>query len=194
MSDGLHIERRLFHILSGSVFPVAALLVEEGLFLFLLLAATVAVIAGDAARLLVPSLNRLAHRLFSRLLREREAHRVTGASYILLGTLGAFAIFPRDVAVLAVLFTSVGDPIAGLVGVRAPGWRAFGKSPVGTAAMAVAGLVVAGLLHAAGEITIGWPVVVGAVVAAVVELLPLRVDDNLRVPLVSGAAMVALGM
>ena len=194
MAADLHIERGLFHILSGSVFPVAALFLEEGLFLLLLLVATAAAITGDAARLLVPSLNRLAHRLFSRVLREREAHRVTGASYILLGTLGAFAIFPRDVAVLAVLFTSVGDPVAGLAGVRAPGWRAFGKSPVGTAAMTVVGMGVAGLLHATGQITFGWPVVVGALVAATVELLPLRVDDNLRVPLISGAAMVALGM
>lgn len=194
MAVDLHVERRLFHVLLGSVFPVAALFLDEGLFLLLLLAAAVAAIGGDAARLLVPPLNRFFHRLFSRLLREREAHRVTGASYILLGTLGAFAIFPRDVAVLAVLFTSVGDPVAGLVGVRAPGWRAFGKSPVGSAAMAVVGMGVAGVLHAVGEISFGWPVVVGALVAAVVELLPLRVDDNLRVPLVSGAAMVALGM
>ena len=194
MAADLHIERRLFHTLLGSVFPVAALFLEQGLFLLLLLAITTVAVAGDAARLLVPSLNRLFHQLFGRLLREREAYRVTGASYILLGTLGAFAIFPRDVAVLAVLFTSVGDPIAGLVGIRAPGWRAFDKSPVGSAAMAVAGMGVAGLLHAAGAISFGWPVVAGALVAAVVELLPLRVDDNLRVPLVSGAAMVAVGM
>ncbi len=194
MAADLHIERRLFHIVSGSVFPVAALFLEEGLFLLLLLAVTTAAVAGDAARLLLPSVNRLFHRLFGSMLREREAYRVTGASYILLGTLGAFAIFPPDVAILAVLFTSVGDPIAGLAGVRAPGWRVFGKSPVGTAAMAVASMGVAGLLHVAGQISFGWPVVVGALVAAVVELLPLRVDDNLRVPLVSGAAMVALGM
>lgn len=194
MAADLHIERRLFHIISGSVFPVTALFLDEGLFLLLLLSITTAAVAGDAARLLIPSINKLFHRLFGRLLRVREAYRVTGASYNLLGTLGAFAIFPRDVAVLAVLFTSVGDPIAGLAGVRAPGWRAFGKSPVGTAAMAVAGIGVAGLLHAVGEISFGWPVAVGALTAAVVELLPLRVDDNLRVPLVSGAAMVALGM
>lgn len=157
MAADLHIERRLFHVVSGSVFPVAALFLELRLFLLLLLAATAAAVAGDAARLLIPSVNRLFHRLFGRLLREREAYRVTGASYILLGTLGAFAIFPRDTAILAVLFSSIGDPIAGLAGVRAPGWRVFGKSPVGTAAMAVAGLGIAGLLHAAGEISFGWP-------------------------------------
>ena len=157
MAADLHIERRLFHVVSGSVFPVAALFLELHLFLLLLLAATAAAVAGDAARLLIPSVNRLFHRLFGRLLREREAYRVTGASYILLGTLGAFAIFPRDTAILAVLFSSIGDPIVGLAGVLAPGWRVFGKSPVGTAAMAVAGLGVAGLLHAAGEISFGWP-------------------------------------
>ena len=194
MAADLHIERRLFHMLVGSMFPVAALYLEEGLLLLLLLTAATAMVAGDAARLMIPFLNRLIYSLFGRVLRESEKNRVTGASYMILGTLGSFAIFPRDVAVLAVLFTSVGDPVAGLVGVRASGWRVFGKSPLGSAAMAVAGLGVAGLLHAAGEISFGWTVVAGALAAAVVELLPLRVDDNLRVPLASGAVMVVLGM
>ena len=37
MAADLHIERRLFHILLGSVFPVTALFLEQGLFLLVFL-------------------------------------------------------------------------------------------------------------------------------------------------------------
>ena len=37
-----------------------------------------------------------------------------------------------------------------------------------------------------------WALGVGAAVAALMELLPLRIDDNLTVPLISGAAITLL--
>lgn len=181
-------------MVAGSAFPVLALFLAEGLFLVLLLGTTCLFLLGDITRLLVRRLNRLFQRLVRPLLREREQNRVTGASYVLLGTLGAFALFSRDVAVLAVLFTALGDPVAALVGVRSPGKRIHGKSPWGTAAMIAVGLVVAGVLHTTGAIGFRWPVAVGAVVAGITELLPLPLDDNLRVPLVAGGAMALLGM
>ena len=178
----------------ASIPPVLALFLEEDLFLTLLLAVTYVVVMGDIARLLVGRLNRLFHRLFRPLLRQREENRITGASYVLLGTLGAFALFPSDVAILAVLFTALGDPVAAMVGTRSPGRRIHGKSPWGTAAMIAVGLGVAGVAHITGAIGFRWPVAVGAVVAGIAELLPLPVDDNLRVPLVAGGVMALLGM
>ena len=190
----MHVQRRLFHMAMASIPPVLALLLEEDLFHTLLLAVTYAVVLGDIARLLIRRLNRLFHRLFRPLLRQKEESRITGASYILLGTLGAFALFPSDVAILAVLFTALGDPVAAMVGIRAPGRRIHGKSPWGTAAMIVVGLGVAGIAHFTGAIGFRWPVAVGAAAAGIAELLPLPVDDNLRVPLVAGGAMALLGM
>ena len=190
----LHLQRRLFHMVAASAFPVLALFLEGTLFLTLLLAATAAFVLGDVTRLLVGRLNRLFHRLFRPLLRKREEIRVTGASYVLLGTLGAFAVFSQDVAILAVLFTALGDPVAAMVGMRSPGRRILGKSPWGTAAMIAVGLGVAGVLHTIGAVSFRWPVAVGAIVAGVAELLPLPLDDNLRVPLVAGGVMALLGM
>lgn len=190
----LHIQRRLFHMAGASAFPVLALFLDEGLFLTLLLVVTWVFVLGDLTRLRVRRLNSLFHRLFHPLLRQVEVSRVTGASYVLLGTLGAFVLFPQDVAILAVLFTALGDPVAAMVGTRCPGRRLSGKSPWGTAAMIAVGLGVAAVLHTIGAIGFRWPVAVGAVASGVTELLPLPLDDNLRVPLVAGAVMAFLGM
>ena len=179
---------------AASAFPVLALFLGEGPFLTLLLAVTLVFVLGDIARLLAKPFNSLFQRLFRPLLRKAEGSQPTGASYVLLGTLAAFALFTQDVAVLAVLFTALGDPVAAMVGTRCPGRRVHGKSPWGTAAMIAAGLGIAGVLHATDAIGFRWPVAVGALVAGIAELLPLPLDDNLRVPLVAGGAMALLGM
>ena len=190
----VHLERRLFHMAGSSICPVLALFVQRDLVVTLLLGATVLFVVGDVVRLLVGRLNRLFHRLFRQLLRKAEESRITGASYMLLGTVGAFVLFSKDVAILAVFFAALGDPIAAMIGIRVPGKRVFGKSLLGTMAMIAVALGVAGILHVTAGIGVRWPVVVGAMVAGIVELLPLPLDDNLRVPIVAGTAMTFLGM
>ena len=59
--------------------------------------------------------------------------------------------------------------------------------PTLTAALVVAALV------GTGAVDYHWGLLVGAGIAGLAELLPLRLDDNLSVPLVSGAAMHLLG-
>ena len=73
-----------------------------------------------------------------------------------------------------------------------PGPRIWGKSPVGTAAFLAVSLAVVGLLVAAGVIDYHWGLLFGAAVAALVELAPLPPDDNLTIPLISGAVMHSL--
>ncbi len=189
----IHAPRRLFHMAAASLFPLLALLLEERTFLLLLLAVTALFVLADVARLRAGRLNLWFHRLFGPMLRQGEERRITGASYILLGTLGAFVLFSRDVAVMAVLFTALGDPVAAMVGIRFPGRRLFGKSLWGTAAMILVGLGVASLVHVAGVVELRWAIAVGALVAGIAELLPLPLDDNLRVPLLAGAVMALLG-
>ncbi|MSQ21857.1 MAG: hypothetical protein EXR53_00905 [Dehalococcoidia bacterium] len=190
----IHAPRRLFHMAAASLFPMLALLLDQRTLLLLLLAVTGPFVLADVTRLRLPRLNLWWGKLFGPLLRHGEERRVTGASYILLGTLGAFVLFDKDVAVMAVLFTALGDPVAAMVGIRFPGLPLFGKSLWGTAAMIAVGLGVASAMHVAGVSDFRWLVAVGALVAGITELLPLPLDDNLRVPLLAGAAMTLLGV
>lgn len=92
-------------------------------------------------------------------------------------------------ALPALLFVAVGDPAAALVGTRFPGPRFWGKSPSGGVAFVAAALAVWAVLCAFGFGQWSWAIIVGAVGAALVELAPLLVDDNLTVPLIAGAVM-----
>ena len=97
-------------------------------------------------------------------------------------------------AVVALLFLSVGDPMAALVGSRTPGPRIFRKSPGGTLAFVGGSLLVVLVLVVSGFTHYHWGFIAGAVIAAGVELAPVPLDDNLTIPLLTGTALHFLVM
>lgn len=130
-------------------------------------------------------------RFFGRMIRPHEKRGdFTGAVYILTTTCLTVALFDKPVAIAALAFIVVGDTLAALIGRKYGRHRFFnGKSWEGSAACLVGTLVVAAFTPG-----LGWPVaLIGAVMAAVVEALPLGVDDNVTVPILSGLTMTLAG-
>ena len=148
----------------------------------------------DFARFRVKRLNRVFLRWLAPLLKAGEGSHITGATYMAMAAVAVFLLFDRNVAVAALLFLSLGDPAAALVGSHMPGPRIFGKSPVGTAAFIAVSWAVVGLLVGAGVMDYHWGLMAGAVAAGLAELAPLPVDDNLTVPIAGGAVMHLLGV
>lgn len=186
--------RRLFHLTAGSTIPITAIFAPE----LFMLAATAALTAGglglDIARFRVEGLNRVFLRWLAPVLKADEGSRVTGATYMAMAALAVFLLFDRPVAVAALLFLSLGDPAAALVGRGMPGPRIVGKSPVGTAAFIAVSWAVVGVLVATGVVEYHWGLMAAAVAAGLAELAPLPVDDNLTVPITAGAVMYFFGL
>lgn len=191
--SGPPVWRRLFHLSVGSIAPLVGIFVPQVPMVVGLGIMAGAGLALDLARFRVPSLNRTYLRLLAPLLKREEDRRITGATFMLIAAALAFLFFETHQAVACMLFLSLGDPVAALVGRRMPGPRLFGKSPGGTLAfIAVSALVVA-VLVGAGVSDYHWGLVAGGVVAGLVELAPLKLDDNLTIPLLSGAFMRLVG-
>ena len=184
--------RRLFHIVSASAIPMLAIFTTSEIMVALMATLCGLAIVAEFGRRFSPTLNRLFLRWFSPLLKPTERVSVTGATYVSLAALAAFLLFDKSVAIAALFFLSIGDPVAALVGSRVGGPRLFGKSPVGTLAFVLASLAIAALLMATDEVEHHWAIGVGAAIAALVELVPPRVDDNLAIPLISGGAMTLM--
>ena len=184
--------RRLFHLGVGSSIPIVAIFSSGAVMVGLMAALAGMALVMEAARFRLPSLNQWLLRRLRPLLKQAEDHRVTGASYIAVSALVCFLAFDKPIAITALFFLSLGDPAAALVGSRMRGVRFFGKSPGGTLAFAAVSLAMVGVLSAVGVVPFHWGLLVGAVVAAIVELGPSVVDDNLTIPLISGAVMTAL--
>lgn len=184
--------RRIFHLTAGSIVPVAGIFLTGPAILGLAGSLAAASLFLDLLRFRWASLNRRFLAGLKPLLKTSEDHRLTGATYMLAAGFIAFLFFDPMVAVAALLFLSLGDPAAALVGARAPGHRFGGKSPVGTATFMTVCLLVVAVLVGSGLVQYHWGLLAGAVVAGLVELAPLPLDDNLSIPLISGGLMQVL--
>lgn len=149
---------------------------------FLLLAAI------DVTRWTDTRFSRWLSRNLHLVLRPHESQRFTGGTYILAAGTLCSILFPKPVAVAALICIIVGDTAAVFVG------RAFGKIKLG--GKTLEGSLAFFLSSLLGILWIpGLPLfalVCGAAAAAFVEALPLPVDDNLTSPLAAGLVMSAL--
>ena len=157
-------------------------------FRLLFLGLVVVAIAIDLLRIHERRFRALIRSFFGEMIREHEQFTLLGSTYLLLAALLAIEIFPQPLAAAALGFTVLGDGFAALVG---RGWgriRVFHKSLEGAAAGLIVCLAWAAFIASTGRAPL--PVlVVGAVVASVVEILPIPLDDNLGITLFSGYVM-----
>ena len=186
--------RRLFHVVAGSCIPIAGIFAPHSEFVVALVVLAVGALLLDLSRFGIGPLNRLYLRLMAPLLKSDEESHITGATYMLIAAALVLWLFGKEVGVPVMLYLSLGDPAAAIVGRRMPGPRLLGKSPGGTAAFMAVGAAVAGILIATGVVEHHWALWAGVAIAALVELAGIPPDDNLVIPLIAGAAMWAMGL
>lgn len=105
--------------------------------------------------------------------------------------------FPKTIALIAILTLAIADPASAVVGIRFGRHRVVpDKSLEGSAAFFAATFAIAlGLLRTAPGVDV-WQAAgaagLVALAAAAFEMLPLRLDDNLTIPLLVGFAAWAV--
>ena len=189
----LHLGRRLFHLVNGVSTATAYALFfthEQVIHVFGTIACIVYVV--DRVRIAYPeTVARRApwvNRLFVRAEEQvRESAMIPYAIAVLLTILTV----PKLAALVAIYTLAVADPLAAVVGIRYGRRRiARNRTLEGSLAFSAATLVIAAFV-------LGWGAdapalaVAGAsgtiaLAAAGCELLPLRIDDNLTIPLFVG--------
>ena len=112
----LHITRKLFHI--TGVLIVFALMnyLSETACWTIYVTLGVPFIVWDFSRQYFKSLNKFTLKFFSPVLRDYEEFYLSGVTYLILGVGISYYIFPKEVALLSVLFLAIGDPVASFFG------------------------------------------------------------------------------
>jgi len=157
----------------------------------LLVVLVVIAIAIDVIRIHDRGVRTFFRRFFGDMIRRHEHTGLMGSTYLLLATLLAVDLFPRPVAAAAVGFTVLGDASAAIIGRAYGRIRFFDKTAEGALAGLVACLAWAAYLAGAGFIDLRVALT-GALVASLVEFLPIPFDDNLGMTLFAGYAMSLL--
>jgi glycerol-3-phosphate acyltransferase PlsY len=184
-----HIGRKLYHLMGGVGLLSLYYLIGRDRALTFYTVLFVTVLGLDIIRLAIPAVNRFIFKWFSSFIRRNEEHKLTGTAPYILGIGLSLYFYATPIATAAICFLAFGDVAATTIGERYGKIKIGDKSLEGTTAFAVAALCAGLLLMFVGVHLLTWVTILGALVAAGVELLPLRINDNLAIPIVSGGVM-----
>lgn len=125
--------------------------------------------------------------------KQKEKRSISSMTMFLLGVFSSFIFFKFEVAFAAICYTTFGDMMAKIFGInyckKQYKWgNSSSKSVEGTVGFALTAITVAYFMYAVGTLPLITGMI-GAVTATAVEALPFPVDDNLSVPVISGALM-----
>jgi dolichol kinase len=188
--------RKAIHLLSLSI-PVIYFFVSRATGLYLLLPITAAFIIIDLARYYIPEVSQWFYRWFGWLLRRHETDikqkRLNGASNVLIAALLCVLIFPKVIVINAFAVLIISDTTAALFGRRFGKHRFLAKSLEGSIAFFVAAVIVI-LIAPKVDGTIGEYIIgiIAAAIGTIIEALPIKIDDNISIPLAIGFSLWCL--
>tara|TARA_B100000989_G_scaffold295978_2_gene278218 strand:- start:5151 stop:5747 length:597 start_codon:yes stop_codon:yes gene_type:complete len=184
--------RKLIHI-SSLVIPLSYffLIKDKNVMATILIILTLTSLLIEYARLNRKGYIRfLFEKYLKSVLRSKELKgHLTGATWMLIGFTFSVIIFDFEVAVLALLFLSVGDSVAALVGRALPIGKVWDKSILGS----LSGILFCVFFGLAINNTLSVQIIIfGAISGMLIELIPLKINDNFSIPIFSGFIMQIL--
>jgi diacylglycerol kinase (CTP) len=185
--------RRLVHIANGSAVATAYALLfthQQVVHVFGTIACVVYIL--DRIRIHYPEALRRVPWVNSLFFRAEEQVKEAAMTPYVIAILLTLLTFPKPIALIAIYTLAIADPLSALVGIT---WGRRHLVPDKTvegsltffAATFVIALVVLGSVTALSSGVVTAAFLLG-VAAAAFEMLPLRIDDNLTIPLFVGFA------
>lgn len=194
----LQLGRRLFHLANGVAIATAyALLFTHTQVVRVF--GTIACLAyvADRVRIHYPELMDRVPWVNAAFFRAEERVRESAMIPYAISILLTILTFPKTIALIAIYTLAVADPASAIVGIRFGRHRVVeGRSVEGSLAffavtLAVSWIALGGEPSATARMRAGASFSI-ALAAALGEMLPLRIDDNLTIPLLVGFAAWAI--
>ncbi len=180
--------RKSIHLFSSTI-PLGYyfIITDRLLMIKILLLFSIVFIFIDLARNKVLKIKYFFDNWFSIMLRDHESRgEITGATWLVISSLITIIIFPREIAVPAILFLTIGDAFAAIVGKIFPLGNIKGKTISGS----ISGLFMSLLVIIPIMDNINYKILIlGGFSAMAIELLSIPIDDNFTIPIISGFTM-----
>ena len=179
--------RKLIH-LSNLIIPISYYYVfqDKRFFLIILFFLVLVFLAIDLFREKNKYIKSFFNIFFNRMMRRHELNgALTGASWVMISAFVIILIFPKNIAILSLIFMSIGDTVAGLAG------RKIGKLKIGekTVEGFVFGFLACAIISYNYKLIPFSISIYGSLIGMIFEVLPLPLDDNLKIPLSSASIM-----
>jgi dolichol kinase len=185
MITGIEIKRKIVH-LTTLVVPVGYAVTSEKTVILFLVPFFLALLLVDLIRHFHPGMASLFRKyFFGRVLREEEEPTFMGSTYFIFSTILTILLFPKSIALTSILILILSDTAAALVGKWVGRIRIFGKTLEGSIAFFLTSLFIVWIYPNLNRFSGS----LAALGATLIEILPVRLNDNLSIPLVAGAIM-----
>jgi len=189
MITGVEIRRKIVH-LTTLVIPIGYIFTSEKIVLIFLIPLFLGLLLVDLLRHYHSGLASLFRKyFFGRVLREEEKPTLMGSTYFIFSSLLTILLFPKSIAIACLLILTISDTCAALVGKGIGKISIFEKTLEGSIAFFLSSLLIVwvypNLERFSGSLA--------ALGATLVEIIPIKLDDNLTIPLVTGVIMFFLG-
>jgi dolichol kinase len=188
----LQLGRRAFHMFNGVLAASAyALFFTHTQAVYLLGTVACLVYLFEQVRIKYPELMRRAPGLERIFLRAEEQAKESAMIPYAIAILLTIITFPKQVALIAIYTLALADPMSAIVGIKLGRRHVVAdKSVEGSLAFFATTLLVVALVLAYGTAATLWPIlgatVCIAILSAILEMLPIRLDDNLTIPIFVG--------
>ena len=182
--------RKLIH-LSNLIIPISYYYVfqDKIFFLISLFFLVLIFLAIDLSRGKNKHIKFFFNIFFNKMMRKHELNgALTGASWVMISAFVTILIFPKNIAILSLIFMSIGDTVAGLAG------RRIGKLKIGekTVEGFAFGFLACAIISYNYKLIPFSISIYGSLVGMIFEVLPLPLDDNLKIPLSSASIMYVI--
>ena len=172
------------------IFPLFYLFFDRRFMLIFIGSVALAFLLLDIVRLLSHKTNLFLFRT-PLIFKQKEVHTFSSMSLFLVAIFLSILLFPESIAILALTFLIFGDVFAKVIGMMFGKIHIFKKTLEGSIAYFLSAAIFGLILQPYIEVPISM-LLVGALTAAIVELIPWGIDDNISVALISGAVMYVM--
>jgi dolichol kinase len=188
--------RKAIHLFSLSI-PTIYFFISKQFAIVLLVPITAAFISIDMARYYNSSIAQWFYHWFGWLLRRHETDvskkRLNGASNVLISSLLCVLLFPKIIAINAITILIISDTTSALVGRRFGRHRFLAKSLEGSLGFFISAVLVVLVAPKIDRLPMEYEIgFIAAAIGTVVEALPIKIDDNLTIPLSVGFSLWVL--
>lgn len=196
ISFASELKRKFIHI-SSSWIAFAYIFLERDTMLIILSIIFGGSLLADILRVYSKWFNDLYMKVVGPVLRSHEVRlkgiTLTGATYLMFAALLSVLIFPKEIAISAIFLMTIGDAAAAVIGKSFGRVKIFTKTLEGSIAFFTAGVLIIllapRLSNNVDEIYLG---IVAVFLTSIIEVLPLKLDDNITVPIFFGLTYLSL--
>jgi dolichol kinase len=189
MLTGIEIKRKIVH-LATLIIPIGYAFTSKETVLVFVIPFFLCFLLVDLLRHFHPGMAYLFQKYFyRRVLREEEKNKLMGSTYFLFSSILTILLFQKSIAIVSLLILILSDTAGAIIGKWIGKVRIFGKTLEGSMAFFVIALLIVWSYPQLNRLSGS----LAALGATLIEVLPVKIDDNLTIPLVAGVIMLLGG-